>query len=77
MIILETVSPSGDKVKVDVEGDLISLIMISKDGQRGSVCDNRPPEDIDDDLIALGLRLGLDTPNHMLAVPDRKPESNR
>ena len=29
MIILEATSPSGDKVKVDVEGGLVSLIMIA------------------------------------------------
>ena len=77
MLTLSAASPSGDKVQVVVEGDLVSLIMTSADGQRGVACDNRPVEDIDDDLIALRLRLDLDTPSHMLAVPDRKPESNR
>ena len=77
MIVLEGISPSGDKVKVDVEGELISLLMESKDGSKMTACDNRPKEDIDDALIALRLRLGLDTPSYMLAVPDRKPECSR
>ena len=77
MIVLENISPSGDKIKVVVEGDLVSLIMTSADGSCGSACDNRSKESIDDDLIALRLRLGLDTPSDMLAVPDRRPLCSR
>ena len=77
VLTLSAVSPSGDKIKVVVEGERLSLIMTSADGSSGSTCDNRPKEAIDDDLIALRLRLGLDTPSHMLAVPDRKPECSR
>ena len=77
IIVLEGASPSGDKIKVAVDGELVSLFMTSADGSRGSACDNRPASDIDDDLIALKLRLGLDTPSYMLVVPDRKPECSR
>ena len=74
---LMATSPSGDTIKVFVDGGIVSLFMISADGMRARGCDTRPAEDIDDDLIALRLGLGLDTPTHMLAVPDRKQGSSR
>ena len=50
--VLTSVSPSGDTIKVFVEGDRVSLFMLSKDGQRARGCDNRPQWLIDEVLRA-------------------------
>ena len=48
--VLTSVSPSGDTIKVFVEGDRVSLFMLSVDGMRARGCDNRPQWLIDEVL---------------------------